>query len=620
MNGGYMGKMLLVNLSEGTLDEQPLTHDTAKNYMGGPGLGARVLYDMMQPDIDPLGPDNVIGYVTGPVTGSGACFGSRFTVVCKSPVSGTFSDANAGGFFGSELKRAGYDAVFVSGAAKKPVYLWIHNGKAEIRSAVKLWGKDCKETLELMREETGEPKMRASVIGPAGENLSMISCPINDGHRAPARGGAGAVMGSKKLKGIAVRGTGRIPVGNHARIKTINRSMLASMQDSPRAKVLGGWSKYGTGFGTGDSFLAGRVPIKNWTGAGGIDFSEEQADRISAISLNRYKVKKYACFSCPLGCGAEYKVEGGKWPLPHTDRPEYETLAVFGLNCLNDDGEAIMKCNDICNRAGLDTVSTGATVAWVLECYEKGILTKDELDGIEAAWRNPEAIVALTEKIAKGDGCGRILARGSAGAAKQWGKGGEYVQAVMGIELPMHDSRFAPGMARTYVCDPTPARHVKGGLGSMHMFDTSPAKYNYEDTGYADLIETCALEITNASGICLLWSLSGAPRDTLLQILGAVTGWSLTDQDQLRFGRRSMAIKQAFNVREGLKPADFIMPPRAVGQPPLQEGPLAGITVDYKLLRQSFFDAIGWDMETGKPTLASLKELGLDDVAKDLYG
>lgn len=621
MKGGYVGKMLFVDLTKGTIKEQDLSEDLARNFIGGPSLGARVLYDLMKPGANPLGPDNVLGFVTGPLTGSGAFFGSRYTVVCKSPVTGGFNDANAGGFFGEELKKAGYDAVFFTGAAKEPVYLWIKDGKAEIHSAAKLWGKDSKETEAALKEELGEPKLRASVIGPAGEKLSLISCPISDGHRAPGRGGPGAVMGSKKLKAIVVHGTGKIPVANQARVNEINKSISTAMKSGPMKDMVAGFSVLGTGSFTTPSALSGDSPVKNWGGVGLVDFGEEKANKIGAQTLDpEYKEKKYVCPHCPLGCGAVYKVDSGKWPLGETERPEYETAAAFGALCLNDDAEAILKCNDICNRYGLDTISAGATVAWAIECYENGVLTKKDLDGIEATWGSGEAIVALTEKIARGDGCGKILALGAAGAAKKWRKGAEYVQAVKGIELPMHDPKLAPGYGRTYATDPTPARHVKGSLAMLQMFDPSFPKYNYKGTGFLDVLLTCSTEVNNASGLCMFLSLSGAAPETQADLVEAVTGWSFKGQNQLYSGMRSIDMRQAFNVREGLKPADFVIPPRSVGHPPQQQGPNAGVDIDDKLLAQNFFDMIGWDRETGKPTLGSLKMLGLVDVARDLYG
>jgi aldehyde:ferredoxin oxidoreductase len=621
MKGGYVGKMLFVNLTEGSTEVKELPDKLARDFIGGPSLGARVLYDMMKPGVDPLGPDNVLGFITGPLTGTGAFFASRYTVVCKSPVTGGFNDANSGGFFGEELKKAGYDAVFFSGAAKSPVYLWIKDGKAEIRDASKLWGMDTKETLKALEEETGEPKLRASVIGPAGENLSLMSCPINEGHRAPGRGGPGAVMGSKKLKAIAVRGSGQVVTANKARLAEINRKITSAMKSGPMAQMAAAFTEYGTGSFTTPSALSGDSPVKNWAGVGIVDFGEEKATRIGAPVLDaKYKVRKYVCSHCPMGCGAVYKVDTGKWPVGETERPEYETACAFGTLCLNDDAESIIKANEICNRMGLDTISVGATVAWVIEAYESGELTKEDLDGIEAKWGSGEAVVALTEKIASQEGCGKILAQGSARAAKLFGKGAQYVQAVGGVELPMHDPKFAPGYARTYETDPTPARHVKGGLAMMQMFGPPEAKYVYDRTGFLDVLLTCNTEVNNAAGLCMFLGLSGAPPEAQAEMIEAVTGEPFKGQDQLNAGMRSIDMRQAFNLREGLKPRDFVIPPRAVGKPAQQQGPVANVTIDNELLRSNLFTMLGWDRETGRPSLGALKALGLDDVAKDLYG
>jgi aldehyde:ferredoxin oxidoreductase len=621
MKGGYAGKMLFVDLTSGTVKQQELPEELARQFIGGYGIGARVLYDMMKPGVAPLGPDNVLGFVTGPLTGSGALFGSRYTLVCKSPVTGGWNDANSGGFFGPELKMAGYDAVFVSGAAREPVYLWINDGRVEIRDARKLWGKDTRETLAVLAEETGEPKVRAAVIGPAGERLSPMACVINDGHRAAGRGGGGAVMGSKKLKAIAVHGTGEVPVADPARLRRINRNISAYMKGGPTAQMVAAFAEYGTGSGTAPSALSGDTPVKNWEGVGIVDFGEEAARKVGAPTVDPlYKTRKFACAHCPLGCGAHYEVTSGRWPLGQTDRPEYETVAAFAALCLNSDVEAIMKCNEICTRYGLDTISTGATVAWAMECFEKGVLTREDLDGIELTWGNGEAIVAIVQKLADQTGCGKVLALGSAGAAKEWGKGAEYLQVVRGIELPMHDPRFAPGYARTYQFDPTPARHVKGGLGLMQMQDTSGAKYNYRATGFLDVLMTCNQEVMNAAGLCMFMQFA-APPEAQAEFIEAVTGWNFKGQDQIAAGLRILNLRHAFNLREDLRPTDFALPPRAVGKPPQKKGPLAGVTVDSEMLGRNFFAMVGWDWETGKPTLGSLQKLGgLDDVIRDLYG
>jgi aldehyde:ferredoxin oxidoreductase len=335
----------------------------------------------------------------------------------------------------------------------------------------------------------------------------------------------------------------------------------------------------------------------------------------------KYKTKKYACANCPLGCGANYVVNDGKWPLGKTERPEYETWGSFGGLCLNQDIGAVFKCNDICNRYGLDTISAGATVAWAIECYSNGILTKKDTGGIDLKWGNAEAMVTAAQQLAdQSTPFGKLLAMGSAKAAATLGKGSEYLQTVKGIELPMHDPRFAPGYGRTYQFDPTPARHVKGSLALVQMQDTTGGKYFAEGTGFMDVTLVSMTEIQNCLGLCMFAMFTGI--QTLnTAMMEAVTGESFKSQDALRAAARILHVRQAFNVREGIRPADLVMPARSIGNPPLEAGPLAGARVDAKRLGENWFNFVGWDQNTGKPSRHALELLGgLDDVAKDLYG
>jgi len=615
---GYNGKMLFVDLTNQTMYEQELTEELANNFIGGYGIGAKVLYDMMPAKTDPLGPESMIGFVTGPTDGTKAFFGGRYCVVHKSPVTGGWNDASSGGFFGPELKKAGFDAVFISGISEKPVYLWINDGKAEIKDASHLWGMGTTETWEALKTELDNPKVRISAIGPAGEHLSLISCPINDGHRAPARGGVGAVMGSKRLKAVAAYGTGKIEVANPEKVIEINKSAFESMKTNHAVQGLGA---YGTGVSTTSSAFNGDSPVKNWKGSGILDYGEENAQKVGTIALDRYKIKKYNCANCPVGCGAEYEINDGRWPIGKTDRPEYETLGGFGTLLLCGETDAIIKCNDICNVYGFDTISAAGTVAWAMECYNEGILTKDDLDGIDLTWGNGEAIVAIMQKMADGEGCGQVLANGSAYASRYWGKGEEYLQTASGIELPMHDPRFAPGLARTYQYDPTPGRHVKGGIGMIQMGGgMADVKYNYNDTGVFDLQLTANIDLLNAAGYCMMISLAMAP-EVPNEYLEAITGLKFSPEFGYLTGLRILSLRQAFNLREGIKPSDMAISGRTVGKPPLTEGPLEGVTVDNELLGRNFFEAAGWDMESGKPSLQMLQTLGhLDEVIDDLYG
>lgn len=617
---GYSGKMLFVDLTKGSYEEKPITEEMARNFIGGYGIGARILFQMMKPGVDPLGPDNILGFTTGPLTGTAALFSGRYTVVCKSPVTGGWNDANSGGYFGPELKKAGYDAVFVLGASKKPVYIWINDGKVEIRDASRLWGKNVLETEELLRSELGENKLRAAMIGQAGEKKSLMAAVINDGHRAAGRGGCGAVMGSKNLKALAVRGTGSVLVADADRLKAVNKDILDTMKNGPAAGMVGAFSTFGTTIMTGGSALSGDSPVKNWGGTGVVDYGEETGKPLEGPAMDpRFRVKKFACANCPMGCGAVYDVKDGKWPVGETGRPEYETSASFGVLMLNGDVEALLKCNHICNIYGLDTISAGATVSWAIECFENGILTKKDTGGIELTWGNATAIVQATQEMAdQSTSFGKLLALGSRAAAEKIKKGKEYLVTANGIELPMHDPKLGPGLARTYAIDPTPGRHVKGGIGLQQMQSPDPAKYNPEGSGEPDLQGTVAQEIINAAGLCLFKDFTGVD-DISIKLLPPVTGWKFGHEEEKAAGMRIFNMRHAFNLREGINPLKLEMPGRSVGNPPQKNGPLEGITVDHKAMIRNFYKAISWDETTAKPSRSSLEKLGgMEDVIKEL--
>lgn len=616
---GYNGKFLFINLSTGDINVEPLDEKMVEDYIGGYGFGAKILYERMPKGADPLGPENILGFITGLSNATSAMFGGRFTMVHKSPVTGGWNDSNSGGYFGPELKKAGFDAVFISGISEKPVYLWINDGNVEIRDAAHIWGMDTKDVWEKLKTDHDEPTAKIVAIGPSGERQSLLACPINDGHRAPGRGGGGAVMGSKKLKAILVKGTGSIEVADKNRLQSITKNVIKTLKEKPAAKSFG---DYGTGLSTPSSALSGDSPVKNWGGVGIRDYGEEKAEALSAKTMDKYKTKKYACASCPLGCGAEYEVNEGRWPVGPTERPEYETASAFGSTLLCGDMDALIKVNEVCNRYGIDTISTGMTVAWAMECYNEGILSLEELDGIDLKWGSGEAIVAITQKIADGEGVGAILANGSLYAAKHLGKGEEYLQTASGIELPMHDPRFAPGLARTYQYDPTPGRHVKGGVGSIQMGgnETRP-KYEYEGTGDQDVELTSAREILNVAGFCLFSRFGNPPEGMIDDYVEAITGMEFKGENSKKTGLRIYALRHAFNLREGITPKDMFITQRAVGKPPLTEGPLKDVEVDNKLLGENFFKELDWDPETGIPSIEFLRNIGsLEPVIKDLYG
>jgi len=617
MSGGYMGKMLFVDLSTGKIDEEPLDDKLCRDFLGGYGIGAHILYSRQPGKVDPLGPENALGFCTGPLTGVPGFLGSRYTVVGKSPLTGGWGDANSGGFFGPHLKFAGYDAVFFTGISPKPVYLLINDGKVDLRDAGNLWGKDTNHTEDMLKNELGK-KIRVAAIGPAGEQLTLISCAMNDKGRAAARSGLGAVMGSKKLKAIVVTGTKEVPLPDKEKAATISHEYRSKMS----GMMYEIFPKYGTSAGLQVCVLIGDSPVKNWGGVGERDFPNGAA--ISDDNVLNLVDRKYGCWGCPIGCGAtmkagtEYQYEAG------VHRPEYETLAALGPMCLNDNLESILKATDICNRYGIDTISLGATISFAIECYENGIISTKDTDGIELNWGNHQSIVAIAEKIANRDGFGDMLADGVKRAAEMIGRGADqYAIHVGGQELPMHDPRLAPSFSGTYQADSTPGRHTQGGLGMFEMGVAPPEwipsmdKYTYTGKGQYEAMLKNAVHTANAAGICN-FTLSTLPSDALPTLISAVTGWVFDMNEVLKVGERISNVRQAFNIREGFTPKDFRISGRPVGDPPLEGGPTANVTVDADTLRAEYFMAMDWDIETGKPSRSKLEELGLQDIADDL--
>lgn len=613
---GYAGKLLFVNLTDGTFREEQLSPELAKDYLGGYGIGAKVLFDRMKPGADPLGPDNILGFVTAPFNATGTLFGGRYMVVCKSPVTGGWNDANSGGYFAPELKKAGFDAVFVEGKSEKPVYIWIKDGKYELRDASELWGLDVKETWEKLKEVTGEPRVRAAVIGPAGEHLSLFAAVMNDGHRAAGRGGVGAVMGSKNLKAVACRGTLDIPVADKKTLVDINKDIASFIANPPEAMAprINSQKMYGTTAGTAVNAMSGDSPVKNWAGSGVGDFGEEKASAFDPMNYSdKYIVKPYGCAACPLRCGAEYKVTEGKWPVGDTERPEYETQAAFGSNCLCDDMEAVIKCNELCNRGGFDTITAGSVVAWAMECYEKGILTAEDFDGIKPVWGDSESMVAVMQKIYDDEGCGKKLKLGQLGAANAYGKGHECLSVAGGIEPGMHDARMpgVDGFVRVYQYDPTPGRHMKGGAKRF------PGKF--EDRGSADVEETSNCEVQNAVGLCAFSGACIDPAKTA-EIMTATTGTPYTREDLLNAGIRIFMVRQSFNIREGITRDKMWISPRLTGRPAIESGPNKDIVLPNEEMADIFYETIGCDIKTGIPKKETLEKLGgLEEVIKQLY-
>lgn len=620
MLGGYMGKILWVDLSTRKLTEEHLSNETCLQYLGGTGLGMRVIYDNQKSGTDPLSPDSIVGVGTGPLTGSPAVIGSRFMVMGKSPVSNTWGDANSGGYFGPALKRAGYDMVFIRGIAESPVYLLIDNGKAEIRDAKELWGMTTDQVEKSLKRLYGS-KAQVACIGPAGERGSLISCIMHDQGRAAARSGFGAVFGTKKVKAIVVRGEQEVPVADGEKAELLRAKYVKQI----RVEHVGSSELYMVG--TPALFtlcaLGGDTPVKNWKGASFLDFDKSKIESLHHENFYKYKTKKYGCFRCPIACSGIFDLTEGPYHATDVHQPEYETIAAFGSNCMNSNPESIIKANDICNKYGLDTIGAGSMVAFAMEAYEKGLISKDEADGYDLSWGNPDAVVKLTEDMALGRGLGRILAMGPERAAEAIGRGAhEFAVHVRGEAIAMHDPRHEPAMSVIYRM--FPGKHIQASQfvkppdfdDDIPFYGTDREKQKGRGTWLKSL--ECLCNVVNSAGVCLFGYLSTTV-DCVPEFISAVVGFECGLPEALEIGERISNMRQAFNIREGINLVKTYFPARALGIPPLEGGPTAGFTVDSDLILSEYLDAMGWSHEDGRPSKEKLEELGMKDIINDLY-
>ena len=615
--GGVMGKILNVDLGKKTIEVEEPPQEVYADFLGGYGLAAYYLYQRQPANVDPLGPDNIFGLTTGPLTGTQAITGNRFTAVGKSPKTNTWGDANCGGNFGPGLKYSGYDGVFFTGIAEGPTYLLINEGKAELCDASDLWGLDSNETEQKLLDQYGK-NAYVACIGPSGERCSLLACVMNDFGRAAGRSGLGAVMGSKKLKAVVAVGTQKVPVADPEKLKDARKKCTDVFKTSDLYAL---FNTYGTAGIAANAAQTADTPIKNWKGVPA-DFPEP--GKISDDSVNAHLEKPYGCDRCPIACGGLMNVKGGKY-AGEAHKPEYETLGVFGTMCLNDSVESIIKLNDICNRMGMDTISAGATACFALECYENGLITKE--DGLELTWGNDDAIVKLTEMLGTGEGkLGEIFGDGVKAAAEKLGqdKCEEFAMHVAGEELPMHDPRLNPGLATSYQVDATPGRHTQMGAwfvesgfappGADKYFTNFEDKYTYTGKAEAAKFMSCYGHVVNAAGMCMFGACC-SPADAVPEFLTAIMGVDISMAKVVEIGWRIASMRMAFTVREGNVPAKFKVPGRMIGKPPLEAGPLDGVEVDNVTQTREYLESMGWDPETAAPLPDTMQKLGLSAVA-----
>lgn len=625
---GYNGKILRVDLSSGKISVDEPDEVFYRRYIGGRSLALYYLLKELEPGVDPLGPDNMLIFATSVITGAPLPGTSRFSVAARSPLTETYGESEAGGFFGPELKFAGYDAVIIKGKADKPVYLWIHDGEVEIRDAGKIWGKTGKEVQEGIREELGDDKVRVALIGPAGEKLVRFACIVNELKHVNGRGGMGAVMGSKNLKAVAVRGTKRVEAKEPDTVKSLAKWFSENYMKNPDTS---GLHRLGTSILVLPHNELGALPTRN--------FHEGSFEGVEKISGERLKetllVGQKSCFACPVGCKRVVKVDEPFKVDPAYGGPEYETLADFGSNCGVDDLKTVVKAAEICNAYTMDTVSTATTIAFAMECFENGILTKDDTGGIDLKFGNAEAMVKMVEMIAKREGLGDLLAEGSKRAAKKIGRGAEkFAMQVKGKELPMHEPRLKTGVGLGYAVSPIGADHVQvehdpcfeekglfldqlssiGILEPVKSLDIGPRKvrlFTYLQHWWS---------LGNCLDICLfttapvrVWKIP-----QVVEMVNAVTGWDTTTWELMKVGERGTTMARAFNVREGFTKDDDWIPERFFE--PLEGGPLKGKKLskdEFKQAIATYYQMMGWD-ETGVPTGAKLEELDVGWVADKL--
>lgn len=629
-----MGKISRVDLTRQEIKEEPLAEDVARKYIGGRSLGAKILFEELKPGVDPLGPENKIVIATGVMSGIPFAGNSRFAVCAKSPLGYAWGESLSGGYMAPKIKQAGFDAIIVEGAAKSPVWLCVNEGKAELRDASKYWGQFTADTEKGIKKELGDTNRRqtsVASIGPAGEKLVRFAAIINDLREACGRSGMGAVMGSKKLKAWACKGNLMPRIHDEKKLNDYVRQCVTEVKKGPYIPSL---HDFGTAGDTDDLNLSGRLPTKNFQRGtfGG-------ADKITGETLvsSGFLVGRDTCWACSTNCK---RVVEAKEPYEiHREfgGQEYETTAALGSFCLNDDMHVIGKANELCNLYGIDTISAGVVIAFAMEAYEKGLITKAQTRGLEIRWGTPEAILKLVEKIGKREDIGDLLAEGVSRAAKKIGRGSEeFALHVKGREIPMHEPRGKRNVGLMYAVGDRGACHMEWEHDDMWEPDTSLRPELGLTPDYVPergLLDYGLSKVRIAKIAADLWSMcnslvvcvfdiypgGGLEHNTLLGILNAATGWNMTMKEYMQAGERAIDLTRAFNAREGATRRDDRLPKRLME--PLPDGPFAGEPLTQEMLDSmldNYYELRGWDKKTGIPTRTKLESIGLKFVADDL--
>lgn len=593
---GYFGKLLRVNLSTGEVRVDPIDPKTSMDYIGGRGLGTKLFYDEVGPHVEGLSEENKLFFMTGLLSGAAVPTGGRYMVITKAPLTGTIASSNSGGHWGAELKYAGYDGLVVEGKADHPVYISIEDDKVEIRDASHLWGKVVSEATELMAQET-PARARILSIGPAGERQSLLASIMNDIHRAAARSGVGAVMGSKNLKAITVRGTQKPPIADPEKLKEANLSALKKIRENGVTSA--GLPTYGSAVLVNIINENGMMPTNN--------FQESQFKDAEMISgewmTEKYLTRKDPCHHCPIGCGRYVKLndwEGGG--------PEYETIWCYGSDCGVNDFEKIILANTICNEYGLDTIGAGATVAAAMELYQRGYLKDEDLDGVSLKWGDADAIVEWTRRMGAGEGLGARMADGSYRLCDSFGVP-ELSMTVKKQELPAYDPRGAQGQGLSYATSNRGGCHVRGYMISPEILALPQAldRFTTDDKAAWTKVFQDLTAVIDSLGLCLFTSFAlGAP--DYAQMYSAATGVETTPEEILKKGERIWNMEKMFNLEAGITPEMDTLPKRLLEEP-VSEGPSKGEVTHLDIMLPEYYKVRGW--ADGVPSDEKLIELGL---------
>ncbi|WML37036.1 aldehyde ferredoxin oxidoreductase family protein [Clostridium sp. OS1-26] len=600
---GYNGKVLRINLNDKTFKFEVLDIDKAKKYLGSRGLGVKTLFDEVDPKIDPLSPDNKFIIATGPLTGTPVPTSGRFMVVTKSPLTGTIAIANSGGKWGAELKAAGYDMLIVEGKSDTPVYVNIVDDKVEFKDASKAWGKLVLETTTMLQNET-DAKAKVLCIGPAGEKLSPMAAVMNDVDRAAGRGGVGAVMGSKNLKAIVVKGSGKVKLFDEEVVKKVASEKIAILRKDPVAGT--GLPTYGSAVLVNIINENGIHPVRNFQEA-----YTENADMISGETLTKdCLVRKNPCYRCPIACGRWVKLDDGT----ECGGPEYETLWSFGSDCDVYDINAVNRANMLCNEYGLDTISAGATIAAAMELYQRGYIKDDELsaDGVSLKWGDANAIVEWTKKMGEREGFGDKLAEGSYRLCLSYGAP-ELSMTVKKQELPAYDPRGCQGHGITYAVNNRGGCHIKGYMISPEIlgYPEKLDRFSLEGkAAYARVFHDLTAVI-DALGLCIFTTFGLGAQD-FVDMYNAVVGGELHDVNSLMMaGDRIWTLEKLYNLAAGIDSKQDTLPKRLLEEE-VPDGPSKGHVHKLDVLLPEYYSVRGWD-ENGIPTAETLKKLGLDE-------